>query len=574
MKKQTTVSKIAFALGLGTLSFLFLVVTLTSIAFLFHGAVSLIWLILATFGSASITYWKLAKDKVSKPYLWVVLLLAAFVSSVAVSSQTLDSTWDGNDYHKTAIGEMKDGWNPVWEKMIDFQNSSRNPLYSQDQKGQFNDYLTNWTDHYPKATWIFAANIYKATSSIESGKAITILSILMLFCFALSFLLGYFNLNRSLIISSLLAFNPVVIPQLFNYYNDGIQGNFLILLILLLTIVVSRRPEYLKHRIIILSSIVAVIALTSNFKFTGLAYAGIISACYYIYFLVRRDWKIVRDLTLAGLGALVIGLLIIGASSYIVNAYRNHNPLYPLAGEGKIDIMIAQQPASYGEKSGLHKFIANNLYATNNLSYGASEAPHLKIPFTVSMHELTTLSGTSDARQGGYGVWFGGILLLSIAIGIYLLVRYGRQYKKELPAIILPLITIGVTILAFDNTWWARYLPQLILLPVIVVSVLFVLQSKVLPYLLVFALFFNIILTSLLEINYEAIFIRDSRATMANLKCSDDKPATIGYGRFYGAIYNIKDACNDIIVTHEKITDTPQDKIIPLYQNVYQLTDK
>lgn len=571
MKKRNDAPSVAFALGLGILSFVFFVVILTAVAFIFHGAVSLIWLILALAGAIAITYWKLVKDKIVNSYIWIALLLAIFIGSIAVSSKTLDSTWDGNDYHKTAIGEMRDGWNPVWEPVRDFQNSPRNPLYTQGEKGFKNNFLTNWTDHYPKASWIFAANIYMLTGNIESGKATTLLSMIALFCFAFSFFYKYFGRHKSIIIALLLSLNPIVVAQIFSFYNDGLQGNLLMILILLLTMLVSKQADQVKQRWLLLSLIVITITLTANLKFSGLAYAAIIAFCYYAFLVYRKDWKLVKQLTIAGILSVFLSVVVVGSSSYVVNTLRNNNPVFPLAGEGKIDIMTDKQPVSFINQPGLQKFVTNNFYATSNYDMFATEEPQFKIPFTVTKKELKAFEGGVDVRQAGYGVWFGGILAVSVIISIYLAFKYARGHKDKLVLTVLPLITIAVTVLAFDNTWWARYLPQLILFPIIVVIILFALRIKVLPYLIAFALFVNTSLIGISEIRAQVQFNRDSRASMNNIKCNPKTPATIGYGMFYGAVYNIRDICSNIEVTHEEVPQTHVDKIVPLYVQTYQL---
>jgi len=574
--EKSIVTNVSFALGLGLLSFIFFTITLSSIAFLFHGGISPVWLILSLLISITLTYWRLVKTLVIRPYIWVGVLIVIITGAVAFSSQTLDSTWDGNDYHKTAIGELKDGWNPVWEEMLEFHNSSRNPMATPGREDEFRDYLTNWTDHYAKASWIFAANIYKVTGNIESGKAITILSMFLVLFFALSFFYKLFDRNKAIIIALLLTFNPVVITQVFNYYNDGILGNYIIVLLLLFSMLIFRKLDYTKDRIIILTAITMAIVPVVNLKFSALAYVAIVAAVYYIYLLFKKDWKLVRDVTVTGLISIVLGVFVVGASSYVLNTITHQNPIYPLAGEGKIDIMAIQQPVGYAEQPGIKKFIANNLYATTNLSYdlNATETPQLKVPFTISLDELAILEGTSDARQAGYGVWFGGILIVSTIAAIYLVLRYARKYAEYLPIILLPLATVAITVLVFDNTWWARYLPQLIIFPVIVIVVLFALRAKTIPYVIAFMLFFNVILTGLLGIGYQVNLIKETRAAITtNLKCDKDKSITIGYGRFYGALYNMKDQCDNITVTHKEYDELPKDKVVPIYEMTYKVLD-
>jgi hypothetical protein len=279
-----------------------------------------------------------------------------------------------------------------------------------------------------------------------------------------------------------------------------------------------------------------------------LAYAGIVMVCYWLYVAIKKDWQKLLRLTIMGVSAVLFAVLVIGASSYVKNYYAYGSPLYPLGGKDAVDIMSHNQPMSFVHKSGPHKFVEANLSATGNVSYAESLANgdiKPKTPFSVNISELQVLGSDPDLRQAGYGVWFGGILLLTGALGGWLLLIHGRRYRRHLPLILLPFATVAVTALAFDNSWWARYLPQLYILPVIVLICLVLLRVKIFTNLVTFLLLFNITLTTLLVMSYQSTYATAINNNLkANLQCSGDKKIrVVALGYLSGAMYNLWDKC-------------------------------
>lgn len=546
-------SYVSFTLGLSILMFIFLVVSLTSVVFLFGSAVSLQWLACSTILSIVFLYFLLSIKGVVRPWLWVGVFLSILSCSILFGLVTVDSSYDGNSYHKTAIGALKNGWNPVEEDINSFNSSVKNPQKIVDQQGLDRKNDEPWVNSYPKATWIFAANIYKATGSIESGKAINLLVIFAVFLLTFSYLGQRLRYQTGLMISILLALNPVTLSQLYGYFNDGLMGGLIIILIALSTILIDKKVTIsIVHRIHILYiAIFITIAIVVNVKFTGLAYAGITMLCYWLFLLWLRDWRILLRVTGTGIIAVLFGILIIGSSSYVRNTFVHGNPLYPLVGENSVDIMTHNQPSSYSNKSGIRKFIEANLSQSGNISYANSLVtgdPKLKVPFTMSVDELNVLGNDPDLRQAGYGVWFGGILMLSAAVGLFLLIKYGRRYKQYLAILLLPLISVGLIALIFDNSWWARYLPHLYIFPVILVICSYLLKLKIVYRLMIFMLIFNTLITGLLSLDYQYKYAEAINNNISiNLPCKDGqmvRVASVGY--LSGAMYNLWDKCAHI----------------------------
>ena len=105
-----------------------------------------------------------------KKYLWLdfavcVIILLFFI---LLSGNVFDQTCDGAAYHKTAVGLLKEGWNPFYMSASEY-NSITHSIHPE----RYNPLL--WAETYPKATWYFAANLYYLTNCIESGKCYTLI---------------------------------------------------------------------------------------------------------------------------------------------------------------------------------------------------------------------------------------------------------------------------------------------------------------------------------------------------------------------------------------------------------------
>ena len=92
------------------------------------------------------------KKKLFNKIIIMLLYLVIVLGLPFISGKTYDLTIDGNSYHKTAIAFLKNGWNPFYEKSIDFQKNNDDVIqFEEDSK------VDIWIEHYPKASWILAA---------------------------------------------------------------------------------------------------------------------------------------------------------------------------------------------------------------------------------------------------------------------------------------------------------------------------------------------------------------------------------------------------------------------------------
>lgn len=396
------------------------------------------------------------KDNVFVIAIYLFILLAL----PFVYNKTYDLTVDGNSYHKTAIAFIKNGWNPIYETSREFQaNNDKVVKIEKDRK------LDLWIEHYPKATWVIAAVIYNMTGNIESGKCIILILSIMLFIITFNILRKILDKKWSYIISSLVVLNPIVLAQFFTYYVDGIMGILFLIEILLLFLVDPKE----KTNILLWICLTSICVIFTNIKYTGLLCSGVIAATFYFYWLIKyrkdKDFiKVFKRVTINFIIVFVIAIFFVGSNSYVKNTIEHHNPLYPIIGKDKVDIITTMQPKSFGNKNMAEKFVISLFSKTENVGYGAKE-PTLKLPIKVYRSEIGELYAP-DVRIAGFGPLFALIIIVTMPIFIYSAIKIIRKEKKLAHYIYLPIIAVLVSSILVGENWWARYVPQLYLFPV------------------------------------------------------------------------------------------------------------
>lgn len=390
-----------------------------------------------------------------------VAILIAIVSTYYIG-KTFDTSADGCFYHKPAIGLIKEGWNPLYESSEDFCKDNDTEI---ENSGQF-----LWIDHYPKVTWNFAASIYSVTNNIETGKVL-----IVLLAISLASITYYYLTQKKLkdwqaiAIAIGLVANPIVLSQIFTYYVDGVMGLLVYGIILFLIMITDKKFDSLTNLEKWLGLATEII-LCMNIKFTGIYFAAIFSIVFYITWLMQsyKEKKFKEDfirLTLRFVGIVVVGIGVVGASTYIKNTIDHKNPVYPIIGNDKVDIITTMQPQSFAEKNRLVKIFESTFSRSENVTYNSGKDPEIKVPFSVNQEEIDSLA-IPDARIGGYGIFFSGILIISIIVLVYTLIRIFKNDKNVFKYICIIIGGIFLTTLFMAEAWWARYSPQLYLIPI------------------------------------------------------------------------------------------------------------
>lgn len=384
------------------------------------------------------------------------IAVAVIATTIVIANGIYDFSWDGNAYHKLAVGLLKNGWNPLSKSADDAIKSLLGV-----ESGNI------WVEGYCKATWIFASSVYAITGNIESGKIYTLYAMICIF-----FLLeSYFTTKKGhrmtgIIFAIAVACNPVAMAQLDTFYVDGFLHTMLFVLVFALF--TSTDPEHVISRKTSASLVASAMVIIGNIKFTGLFYGGIFCITFFIWQCVRNI-KDNKELARKKNGKLfvlymllaVVTVVLAGNSSYITNILRHGNPLYPLAGKNSIDIMTNNSP--FAEVNHFRNLFISLFSMMDNFLYNQGKAAFLKFPFTVYSSEKDILAfNPSDIRLSGFGVLFSGLLIVAI---VFLVIWFFKGKKDS--GFYLVLLNLGVCIaLTFGLTesWWARYSPYIYLI--------------------------------------------------------------------------------------------------------------
>jgi hypothetical protein len=350
-----------------------------------------------------------------------------------------DLSVDGQGYHALAVLEFRQGWNPF------------RSLLTPDVAHQL------WLNHYPKGPWIWAASIDAMFGSLQAAKATNVVLAMAagaaVACVASTVLQA--PLWRSLVFGALAAANPVASVQFPTMYVDGQLASLLTIMAAGAIVWIVRRS-----RLALLMACSAAICLV-NIKFTGAVYAGLFASAIAVIGLLRGR----RLLGFMPLVACMLAFVGPGYTPYITNLLQGHHVLYPLMGEGRVDIMARMSPTALEGHSAIAK-LAFSLGAETANACQNCEAAQLKIPFTVRLAEARGAM-IPDPRTGGFGPLFSAALLL--AATLLILAARARATSATLVASLAFLIG---SVLINPEAWWARYAPQLWLVPLTVVMFL------------------------------------------------------------------------------------------------------
>lgn len=411
--------------------------------------------------------------------LATALFLIVGVSAVA-SSYVYDFSFDGNTYHKTTIGMLKNGWNPIYKS---FEEAALTLKIIPD------DYeWPIWYDHYPKASWIIGAAFYRISGNIETGKCMNILACFAVFLILMGRLKQYqlFSIPVRILFSLVAVINPVTLPQMQSYYNDGMMQMLIYAaLVSLINLSIIEAKEQCKQDWICLF---AAINLALNIKYSGLIFMGLYCGGFYFYWLFRdvhMDRKVemrsLKKTTLFYCVTLGSAICFTGSTSYMRNLIQHKNLLYTMVGEDKIEIIASMLPDQYANKPYAIQFVLSLFSRAANISAGSEILPELKAPFTFNQAEWETGS-LFDLRIGGWGLLFSGIFLLSICfLAFTLFMLYQRRANGHLvfETVLLVISLTLIQVFFIPGLAWARYYAHLFLLPTVAAGFLIDSRKKV-----------------------------------------------------------------------------------------------
>ncbi|WP_298495852.1 hypothetical protein [uncultured Algibacter sp.] len=430
------------------------------------------------------------KYEIDKRTVKVSVLLSFFfiVFSLLVSGLFLDLSWDGQWYHQSAIYNLAEGWNPFSEPIRKFNRSNDLSII-----------------HFPKGSWYMAASIYSTFGFIEAGKALNFIVLIAasLFFYIVS---RKFRLSKrnSFIVSSLIILNPVVWSEIATYLVDGLLFLYLSIYIAALFSVI-RKYNFLH----LLIGIMAIVGLL-NVKFTGIVFLIIFSGFGFMYILLKNKALIFNYIGFHTL-AIVLGLIVFGFNPYVSNLHKRGNPLYPILGskeylsqleQGKDGNEKHETPLNMKGKSLPFRLFYAHFGKPGNAPYDNQDNAELAIPFISSISSWKAYR-FHETRIAGFGPFFSGILILSILYLFYLL----RHYKSKRLLVLIAYSAIISSLLISKHFWWARFAPQIWLIPIIpmLIGLYSFKEKKAFNYGLIFLIMINALIVLFIHIRWEAL---------------------------------------------------------------------
>jgi hypothetical protein len=442
--------------------------------------------------------------RLERPW-FVICLLVVLISGILaglVAVYYFDLSWDGRDYQQLAVYKLTNGWNPVYTAL------------------QPDDIYKNaWLNHYPKGSWLAASSLAMIFKDIEIGKIFNLFLILAVFFIALSFFLtiSQFSKGKAVLLSFFLAVNPVSVSQSLSYYTDGQVSSMLILLILLMLLCLKNSD------LGCLITLAAAVIIGLNIKFTGTAYIALLLVLFSIVgWYLMRGMRSLLPQWAAILVGIFIGVLVVGYNPYVTNTLHYKQPFYPIYGSNTLNkefILRNQMPPDFEDMSWMGKLFHSVFSPSQNII--GKEAGSLKFPLSVERSEIIAFA-RPDVRISGWGPLFGALVILSM-VSLAILAFVSRKVASS--AGILVGMVFASSLLN-SEAWWARYTPQLWLIPVIMLGALWFVKDKrtmILGNVLALLMFANIFLVSGAYFGWNTLKSRELRVTLANLQQSGEK---------------------------------------------------
>jgi hypothetical protein len=424
-------------------------------------------------------------------WLSLSLLIGLLCAALLMSALTVDSGYDGWSYHQPGVIALSHGWNPVAQPVFANWWAPFGRAIGYPGNGPAIDNL--WTSVYPKAFWILGAQAVAWGLPLDSGKYPGLILIYVVTLTALRALrLRGVPGAWAYALSLLAALNPICIVQATTFYIDGALGSCLAILIFsLLSYDLTR-----SRRDLVLALCAVLIAC--NLKYTGPVYTALIALPFGVWWLCKHRWA-ARELQICGIAALI--LLAGSVNPYFTNLKQYGSPIYPV---NAWDLEENQMSAGFLEEPSLKRLLISLSFsnlADRPTGDPASDERNFSSPLqSRGLAEFKKFGSTADLRIGGFGPFFGLTLALALALALALLAAC-LLIRGPGGMTGFALVAAGtlLSIVVNPHMWWARFVPQMWLLPVLVAATAVARRSRVArPLALVMALLMSV--TSLIAV--------------------------------------------------------------------------
>lgn len=412
-------------IGIALMVFLTVLFVVPDILFFFNLSIAGWYFLIGLAGAIAALYDATEKHK-GETALLFLSVLGIIILSIWFSGNLLDTSYDGNGYRKIMTGLLKEGWNPVWQTPEEFNAIVKAAPTVLASWGDNSNWF--WMDVHPKALAIVSSIVYAVTGNIESGKFYTFLSIVMVFCFYLHFLRRHMKLWQGIMMGAVVAFHPVAMTNIRNYYGDGFIANILIIASVFILEYFDGRGKKRKNEI--LAGLGLCIIWAFNLKINAAFYLGILCVAMWLIVVAadrkKKNYAESKHIFILFSGA-VCSAVLLGCSPYITGMYRYGEFLPGVLGKSK-----SMTGAFHASTQGMHPVQIFWAYIFGKMGdYWADEQLPLKVPFTFTEQEITNYCIAYPAFET-FGIFFSGLLIISIILLLALVLYFRKEMKENL----------------------------------------------------------------------------------------------------------------------------------------------
>jgi hypothetical protein len=231
------------------------------------------------------------------------------------------------------------------------------------------------------------------------------------------------------------------------FYNDGLVASLFTIMIVSATLAAVKGNKgamavFLMSAIIVAGLKFSTLVLGVAFVFFGLL----------AFFIKQKEHR--SFLGWLTLSSVAIATVILW-EPYGTNLLQNGHPFYPLMGENARDIMDGNKPEALLNIP----LPIQWLVGLTNVSHGLFSWHQVQESFMYA--------GVYDQRFGGFGPLMGPVFALTLLTALMLSQKTQHKAVQISAAVITAII---VTFAIHPEGWWARYVPQMWVLPLVVIA--------------------------------------------------------------------------------------------------------
>jgi hypothetical protein len=439
---KNVATSMANAVGGGLLIQFFVTVFLAHLSFFAYGSTDG-WQCLAGFLISALWIDRVARRLPIDPLRALLLYLAGFAICGLGALFWKDLSYDGQWYHTEAILSLRHGWNPV----TDPEGASK--------------YVTM----YPHAVEIYGTAAWQMLwCSIEISKMAAWTTALASFLLTFMALVQTTRLSvrASLALAFVAALNPVTLSQLRTTMIDGTMASIILALVALIALYIDSPNRSF-----------AILIAAATFLLADVKTTGYIAALGLSIFLAVPWYRAMPSLsgsaTAQRVGLILLATTLVGSvviwHPYVTHLLRFSNPIYPILDE-EAKVVIGPRPQEGLQGLNImEKLVRSELSRPQN-SYQAPLRP-LRSPLLFEPDDRPAYF-YSDTRIKGFGPFTLPLEILSL-VGIGFLFRWNRRRAMAVAGIG---VVIVLSVLGAGEGWWARFVPHVWLLPLIVAAAL------------------------------------------------------------------------------------------------------